>query len=174
MNTKPINNELPHKNVSDSAKSKNLQQGLNNDIKQLINNDQRLSWDNYFISISLLAAKRSSCSRLHVGCVIVNNNRILATGYNGFLKGAPHQSRVVNGHEQFTVHAEQNAICDAALRGVSLEHSTAYVTHYPCINCLKLLIASGVSEIKYLHDYKNDPLTLEMAIENKIKIIKVN
>mgnify|MGYP001290833518 CR=1 FL=1 len=174
MSSKHNNNESTLIKLNDTTKSKNLQQGLNSDIKQYINDDKRLSWDNYFISISLLAAKRSSCSRLHVGCVIIKNNRILATGYNGFLKGAPHQSRLVNGHEQFTVHAEQNAICDAALRGVSLEHSTAYVTHYPCIICLKLLIASGVSEIKYLHDYKNDPLTLEMAIENKIKIIKVN
>tara|TARA_B100000902_G_C27161180_1_gene838824 strand:+ start:159 stop:695 length:537 start_codon:yes stop_codon:yes gene_type:complete len=151
----------------------NLQSQLNKDINNFLSNESRLSWDNYFMSISLLAAKRSSCGRLHVGCVIVKNNRILTTGYNGFLRGAPHTSRVVNGHEQFTVHAEQNAICDAAFRGVPLDNSIAYVTHQPCINCLKLLIAAGISEIKYLHEYKSDKLTSDMAIENRIKLIKL-
>lgn len=152
-----------------------LQQQLNNDLNDFINTGaQRLSWDSYFMSISVLAAKRSSCSRLHVGCVIVKNNRILTSGYNGFLRGAPHVSRVSNGHEQFTVHAEQNAICDAAFRGVSLENSIAYVTHCPCINCMKLLIAAGISEIKYLHDYKIDDLATIMVLENKIKLIKLS
>ena len=143
------------------------------DINKLINKDSRLNWDEYFITIALLASKRSTCSRLNVGCVIVENNRILATGYNGFLPGAPHISRVVNNHEQFTVHAEQNAICDAAKRGVSLDGATAYVTHYPCLNCLKLLIASGIKNIKYLMDYKNNPLTKEMIIENNVSASKI-
>ena len=134
---------------------------------------ERLSWDNYFILIALLASKRSSCERLNVGCVVVKNSRIVTTGYNGFLKGAPHISRIVDGHEQFTVHAEQNAICDAASRGVLLEGATAYITHYPCLNCLKLLIASGIKNIRYLNDYKNNPLNEEMIIENKIDIIKM-
>ena len=144
------------------------------DITDTIQNLPRLSWDNYFILIALLASKRSSCNRLNVGCVIVNNSRIVATGYNGFLKGAPHISRIRGGHEQFTVHAEQNAICDAASRGVSLENSTAYVTHYPCLNCLKLLIAAGIKNIKYLEDYKNDELAIEMINENNINVIKMN
>ena len=143
------------------------------DINKLINKDSRLNWNEYFITIALLASKRSTCSRLNVGCVIVENNRILATGYNGFLPGAPHISRVVNNHEQFTVHAEQNAICDAAKRGVSLDGATAYVTHYPCLNCLKLLIASGIKNIKYLMDYKNNPLTKEMIIENNVSASKI-
>ena len=109
-------------NVTSNINSaNNLQKQLNDDLTNFIdNNCERLSWDSYFMSISVLAAKRSSCSRLHVGCVIVKNNRILTSGYNGFLRGAPHVSRVANGHEQFTVHAEQNAICDAAFRGVPL------------------------------------------------------
>tara|TARA_B100000401_G_scaffold438430_1_gene387051 strand:- start:743 stop:1225 length:483 start_codon:yes stop_codon:yes gene_type:complete len=151
----------------------NVSRNNSNDIVNLIKKEGRLSWDEYFITISLLAAKRSSCSRLNVGCVITLNNRILATGYNGFLAGAPHISRVVDNHEQFTVHAEQNAICDAASRGVSLLNSTAYVTHYPCLNCLKLLIASGIKTIKYMYDYKNNPLTKEMIMENNISIIKL-
>ena len=162
-------------NVTSNINSdNNLQKQLNDDLTNFIdNNGERLSWDSYFMSISILAAKRSSCSRLHVGCVIVKNNRILTSGYNGFLRGAPHVSRVANGHEQFTVHAEQNAICDAAFRGVPLENSIAYVTHCPCINCMKLLIATGISEIKYLHDYKNDELAISMVLENKIKLIKL-
>ena len=162
-------------NVTSNINSaNNLQKQLNDDLTNFIdNNGERLSWDSYFMSISVLAAKRSCCSRLHVGCVIVKNNRILTSGYNGFLRGAPHVSRVANGHEQFTVHAEQNAICDAAFRGVPLENSIAYVTHCPCINCMKLLIAAGISEIKYLHDYKNDELATTMVLENKIKLIKL-
>ena len=172
-----IDNDLLNKQINtNDTKSKEimLQENLNKDLLSIINDTStRLYWDKYFMAISVLAAKRSSCSRLHVGCVIVKNNRILATGYNGFLKGAPHVSRVVNGHEQFTVHAEQNAICDSASRGVSLQDSTAYVTHQPCINCLKLLIASGITEIKFLHEYKSGSLTTEMALENKIKLIKL-
>lgn len=155
------------------SKEQNIDQSLVS-LYNKINNIDRLSWDNYFIFIALLASKRSSCSRLNVGCVIVKNSRIVATGYNGFLKGAPHISRIINGHEQFTVHAEQNAICDAASRGISLNNTIAYITHYPCLNCLKLLIASGISEIKYLNDYKNDPFTLEMINENNVKLIKMN
>lgn len=166
--------DTSNKNSNESSMSE-LQQKLNADLFNFINTDnKRLSWDSYFMSISVLAAKRSSCSRLHVGCIIVKNNRILTSGYNGFLRGAPHVSRVSNGHEQFTVHAEQNAICDAAFRGVPLENSIAYVTHRPCINCMKLLIASGISEIKYLHDYKNDELATTMVLENRIKLIKLS
>lgn len=142
-------------------------------LQTVIDTDERLHWDTYFSSITLLAAKRSSCSRLHVGCIIVKNNRIVTTGYNGFLKGCPHVSRVVDGHEQFTIHAEQNAICDAALRGVSLQNGTAYITHFPCLTCFKLLIAAGITEIKYINSYKNNNLVLEMAIENNIRLLKL-
>ena len=140
----------------------------------IINNNNKLDWDTYFMAQALLASKRSSCERLHVGCVIVINNRIVTTGYNGFLKGSPHTSRVVNGHEQGTIHAEQNAICDAACRGVPLKDSIAFVTHMPCLICFKLLVASGVKEVKYLSDYKNDPLVKEIAVENCVRLIKLN
>ena len=119
---------------------------------------ERLSWDAYFAEIVEVTAKRSSCERLHVGCVLVKNNRIVSQGYNGFLPGCPHTSIVRNNHEQATVHAEQNAICDCAKRGVSCEGATAYVTHYPCIICCRLLLAAGIKEIRYINDYKNDDL----------------
>ena len=106
----------------------------------------RPSWDEYFMATAALIASRSNCERLHVGCVIVTGgdrrNRIVAAGYNGYLPGTPHTSRVRDGHEQATVHAEQNAVADAARRGSSVEGCVAYVTHYPCINCAKILAAS--------------------------------
>ena len=135
---------------------------------------ERPSWDVYFMATALLMATRSSCERLHVGCVIVsggeNKNRIVAAGYNGFLPGAPHTSRVRDGHEQATVHAEQNAISDAARRGVSLGGATAYITHFPCINCAKILAAAGIVGIKYHHDYKNDNLVRQILQESGIKV----
>ena len=121
-------------------------------------NTIRPSWDEYFKEIVQVTAKRSSCNRLHVGCILVKDNRIISQGYNGFLPGCPHESIVRNNHEQSTIHSEQNAITDCAKRGVSCNNSTAYITHYPCINCCKLLLASGIKSIKYINDYKNDEL----------------
>ena len=138
---------------------------------------QRPSWDAYFMATALLMASRSSCERLQVGCVIVSGgehrNRIIAAGYNGFLPGAPHRSRVRDGHEQATVHAEQNAICDAARRGVSLEGATVYITHFPCINCAKILSAAGIRCIKYHSDYRNDELVEEILAESHVALLKL-
>ena len=118
----------------------------------------RPDWDSYFMEIVEVTARRSPCSRLKVGCLLVKDNRIVSQGYNGFLPGHPHESIIRDGHEQATVHAEQNAICDCARRGVSCEGATAYITHYPCLICARLLLASGISKIKYIHDYNNDQL----------------
>lgn len=133
-----------------------------------------LEWDDYFFCIGLLIASRSPCNRLHVGCVIVKEKRILATGYNGFLSGAPHQSIVRDNHEQATVHAEANAICFAAKEGSPLAGSTAYVTHYPCINCCKALLASGIKTIMYLNDYHNDLLVSRLCSDTGVTIKKRN
>ena len=139
--------------------------------------DERPSWDEYFISTAILMASRSSCRRLNVGCVIVSTgehkNRIIAAGYNGFLPGAPHESCVRDNHEMATVHAEQNAISDAARRGVSVNGATAYRTHFPCINCAKILAAAGISSIKYLHDYSNDELVEPLLKNAGISITKL-
>lgn len=135
---------------------------------------ERPSWDAYFMATALLIASRSSCERLHVGCVIVSagqqKNRIIAAGYNGFLPGALHVSKMRDGHEQATVHAEQNAISDAARRGVSLEGATVYITHFPCINCAKILAAAGIRVIKYHSDYRNDNLVVSLLEECGIKV----
>ena len=134
-----------------------------------MSNNKRLDWNEYFMSIAKLTSIRSSCNRLQVGCVIVNDNHIVSTGYNGFLPSFPHESIVINNHEQATVHAEQNAIADAARRGTSVNNSIAYITHYPCINCFKILIASGIKTIFYHDDYNNDP-TIDILIKKNPSI----
>lgn len=142
-------------------------------IKKAIDSSNRMDWKNYFMSLTYLISSRSSCSRLHVGCVLVKDNHVISSGYNGFLAGHPHISRVRDNHEQATVHAEQNCIADCAKRGISTENSTAYITHYPCINCCKILLASGINTIIYDEDYKNDPLVAELCNEANIKIYKI-
>lgn len=138
---------------------------------------QRPSWDEYFMATALLISTRSPCERLHVGCVIVSGgarkNRIIAAGYNGYLPGVPHISRVRDGHEQATVHAEQNAVADAARRGSSVEGCVAYVTHYPCVNCAKILAAAGIAEVRYRDDYNNDPLIAPMLGDAGVRIVKL-
>ena len=141
-------------------------------VTDLEKENNRLNWDEYFLSICFLIASRSACHRLHVGSVIVKDNRILSAGYNGFLPGAPHISRIRDNHEMSTVHSEINAITDCAKRGVCLEGAIIYISHYPCINCFNCIIASGVKKIIYHSDYKNDELVAELAKENNISIRK--
>lgn len=133
----------------------------------------RPSWNEYFKEIVLATAKRSPCERLKVGCLLVRDNRIIAQGYNGFLPGCPHDSIVRDNHEQATVHAEQNAICDCAKRGVSCDNSTAYITHYPCLICSRLLFASGISKIYYIHEYKKDELVEIFANQKNATLIQI-
>jgi len=137
----------------------------------------RPSWDEYFMATAVLMSTRSNCERLHVGCVIVSGgarkNRLVAAGYNGFLPGTPHVSRVREGREQATVHAEQNAIADAARRGISVEGCVAYVTHYPCVNCAKIMAAAGITVIKYRADYSNDPLVAPLLTDAEVTILKL-
>ena len=133
----------------------------------------RLTFDEMFKNILLATAHRSPCHRLQVGCVLVKDKRIISQGYNGFLPGAAHKSVVRNNHEQATVHAEQIAICDCAKRGVSCEGATAYITHYPCIICTRLLLASGIKDIKYLEDYKNDELVKTFTDELNVKVSNI-
>jgi len=133
----------------------------------------RLSWDEYFKEIVLVTKNRSPCERLQVGCLLVKDNRIISQGYNGFLPGCPHESIIRDNHEMATVHAEQNAIADCAKRGVSCNESIAYITHYPCIHCCRLLLASGIKEIKYINDYKNDELVEKFTNQLQIPIYKL-
>lgn len=146
-------------------------------LEALVGAGTRPSWDEYFMATAVLVSSRSSCERLHVGCIIVSTgkhpNRLVAAGYNGFLPGTPHDSHLRDGHEQATVHAEQNAVADAAKRGVSLQGTVCYVTHFPCVNCAKIMAAAGIEEVRYRHDYKNDPLVLELFKQAGVKVARL-
>lgn len=134
--------------------------------------EERPSWHEYFKEIVLSTAKRSPCHRLKVGCLLVKDNRIISHGYNGYVSGHPHVSVVINNHELATVHAEQNAIIDCAKRGVECDGAVAYITHFPCVNCVKFLLQAGIKTIYYISDYKND-LCLLNKIGLNVSIIKI-
>ncbi len=143
---------------------------------------ERPSWDNYFMKIALDVATRSTCIRRHVGAVIVREKRILTTGYNGAPVGISHCTEETCLRTKYNVpsgerhelcrglHAEQNAIIQAALHGVSLDKASIYVTHQPCSICAKMLINSGIRKFIFQSPY-NDPLAEEMIEEAGIEIV---
>lgn len=135
--------------------------------------ESRLSWDEYFIATAFLISSRSPDLRLKVGCVLVKDNHVISMGYNGFLPKIEHKSFMENGHEQATVHAEQNSIADCAKRGVKTDGAIAYITHYPCINCFKILASSGITKIYYRDDYHNHTLVGLLAEQSNIMIVKL-
>ena len=138
------------------------------------NNEERMNWHDYFMSAAVLASCRSPCKRLQVGSVIVKDNRVISMGYNGYISGASHISRVQDGHEQSIVHSEINAITDCAKRGVSLNGGTIYITHYPCINCFRTIAACGIKQIFYLEEYNNNTIIPLLCVDANIKIDKIN
>lgn len=120
---------------------------------------KRPTKEEYFKEIVEVVAKRSTCTHAQVGALLVNpNGQLLSTGYNGAVSGMPHCTDIGctedrYGHCVATVHAEQNAIAQAAKHGVSPEGATLYTTLFPCLACLKLVVAAGVREIKYISEY---------------------
>lgn len=117
----------------------------------------RQDWDAYFLSIAQAVATRATCPRLSVGCVLVLDRQILSTGYNGSMRGTPHCTDdgcvIVGGSCVRTIHAEANAIAQAAGNGVATKGATAYVTHRPCLACAKLLTNAGIARVSYAVDY---------------------
>lgn len=140
----------------------------------------RKNWDEYFMEITKLVASRSTCDRAFVGCVLVNkDHRIVSTGYNGSVAGNPHCDEIGHtmrdGHCIATIHAEMNALLYCAKEGIPVKGTTAYVTHFPCLNCTKALIQAGIGEVVYLNDYRVDDYALELFSKNNIvcrKLIK--
>jgi len=134
----------------------------------------RVSWDRYFMNLALQAATRSTCPRKSVGAVIVRDKSILSTGYNGSIRGAPHCDEVgclmENGHCVRTVHAEANAIVQAARNGVRLDGAEIYVTASPCFNCFKLIVNAGIRTI-YFGEFYRDERVLQFARELDIHMI---
>ncbi|MBV7327544.1 cytidine/deoxycytidylate deaminase family protein [Chloroflexi bacterium TSY] len=131
---------------------------------------QRPSWDDYFIDIAFSVATRSTCDRAHVGAVIVRDRRILTTGYNGAPAGLPHCDDVghllMEDHCVHTLHAEQNAIIQAALHGVNIQGATIYVTHQPCLTCAKMIINSGIQRVIYAGNYPDEHSLLFLSTAN--------
>ncbi len=128
------------------------------------NSDRRAGWNEYFMKIAEQVATRSTCDRKHIGAVIVRDKTILSTGYNGSLRGAPHCDEVghdmENGHCVRTVHAEANAVAQAAKNGVALLDAEVYVTASPCLTCFKLLANSGIRTIYYKEFYRDERITV--------------
>ena len=140
---------------------------------------KRKSWNTYFMDMAVEVAQRSTCDRAFVGCVLVNErNRVIATGYNGSAGSGTAQCNEVghtmrDNHCIATVHAEMNAICDCAYEGKSTKNSTAYITHFPCINCTKALIQAGVKKIYYKNDYRVDDFAVVLLNQNGIEYKKI-
>ena len=143
----------------------------------------RPSWPEYFMTIAEMVAKRSTCLRRHVGAILVKEKRILATGYNGAPAGLKHceevgcirQNASIPSGERHELcrglHAEQNAIIQAAYHGISIAGSTLYCTNKPCVICSKMLINAGIVKIIYEKGY-DDPLADQMITEAGIEIVR--
>jgi dCMP deaminase len=121
---------------------------------------RRASWDEYFMAIARVVATRSTCDRKHVGAVIVRDRMILATGYNGSIRGLPHCDdaghMMEDGHCVRTIHAEANAIVQAARNGIRLESGDIYVSASPCFGCFKMIANAGLSRIVYGEFYRDE------------------
>ena len=136
--------------------------------------NERTSWDKYFMQIARDVSTRSTCDRKFVGAVIVRDKKILSTGYNGSNRGLPHCDEVghemENGHCVRTVHAEANAIVQAAKNGVGIDGADIYVTASPCYNCFKLIANSGIKRIFYGELYRDERIKTH-AKEAQIDLI---
>ncbi len=137
---------------------------------------QRVSWDTYFMRIADVVASRSTCDRKFVGAVIVRDKTILSTGYNGSIRGMPHCTEVghmmENDHCVATIHAEANAIIQAARNGVMIDGATMYVTASPCWNCFKVIANAGLRRICYGEFYR-DARIFEVAARIGIELVHV-
>ncbi len=143
----------------------------------------RPDWDSYFMEIAQVVSKRSTCLRRSVGAVLVKNKQILATGYNGTPKGLPHCAELGCLREKLHVpsgqnhelcrglHAEQNAVIQAAVHGVSTDGATVYCTHQPCVVCTKILINAGIKKIVYANPYPDQLAEELMALDKDLEIV---
>jgi dCMP deaminase len=135
---------------------------------------RRADWFEYFMAIADQVSTRSTCDRKHVGAVIARDKVILSTGYNGSLRGAPHCNDVghdmENGHCVRTMHAEANAVAQAAKNGVNINNSEIYVTASPCLNCFKLIANCGITTIYYKEFYRDERIN-RYAQEAGVKLV---
>lgn len=128
--------------------------------------DTRAQWNEYFMQIARVVATRSTCDRKNVGAVVVRDRMILSTGYNGSMRGAPHCDEIghmmEDGHCVGTIHAEMNAILQAARNGVQIEGAELYTTASPCWNCFKCIVNAGIQRI-YFGEFYRDERIFQMA-----------
>jgi len=138
--------------------------------------DRRASWDDYFMNIARVVASRATCDRKHVGAVLVRDRTILSTGYNGSIRGLPHCGEaghmMEDGHCVRTVHAEANAIIQAAKNGVAIDAATVYTTASPCWPCFKLIANSGARRIVFGEFYR-DQRIFEYAQALGIELVEL-
>lgn len=138
---------------------------------------ERIPWDQYFMAQSMLLSLRSTCTRLSVGATIVRDRRIIAGGYNGSVTGDVHcideGCYLVDGHCVRTIHAEMNAILQCAKFGVETDGAEIYVTHFPCLQCTKMILQAGIKTIHYLKDYRNDDYAMKLIKQAGATIDKV-
>ena len=136
---------------------------------------KRPDWDEYFLKLAMLASERSTCPRMHCGCVLVKDKNVIATGYNGSIPGDDHCDNVgcliVDNHCVRTVHAEMNALIQAAKRGHPVDGATAYVTNMACTTCAKALISAGVKRVVIFSDF-HDTLATEFFKKARVKVDK--
>lgn len=139
---------------------------------------ERMSWEKYFMAQSVLISMRSTCNRLSVGATIVRDHRVIAGGYNGSVSGDVHcvdeGCYMVDNHCLRVVHAEMNALLQCAKFGVATNGADIYVTHFPCLQCMKSLIQAGIRRIFYLNDYHNDEYAMQLAEQSQVEIHKVS
>ncbi len=137
--------------------------------------NRRPSWDEYFLKLAMLASERSTCPRMHCGCIFVKDRFVLATGYNGSIPGLPHCEDVgcliVDNHCVRTNHAEINALVQAATHGVTVKGATAYITNMSCTTCAKALIASGIVRVVVFSDY-HDTLATKFFSDAGVELVK--
>ena len=137
----------------------------------------RLSWEDYFMANAELISKRSTCDRAFVGAILVKDNRIIATGYNGGVSETDNCNEVghkmEDGHCIRTVHAEMNALIQCAKEGISTKGIEIYVTHFPCLPCTKAILQAGVKKIYYLNDYRNNEYAMELIKHVGVEVEQV-
>ena len=137
---------------------------------------KRPDWDTYFMEITHIIAKRSNCLRRQVGAILVKDHRIITTGYNGAPAGMAHCSDLGGCTRERmgrALHAEQNAVIQAAIMGVSIAGATLYCTHSPCSLCARILIGVGIERVVYSGDYP-DGLSKELFAEAGIPLVQLN
>jgi dCMP deaminase len=139
--------------------------------------DNRIDWDQYFMTQATLLSLRSTCTRLSVGAIIVRDRRVIAGGYNGAVSGDVHcideGCYLVDGHCVRTIHAEMNAVLQCAKLGVVTDGAEVYVTDFPCLQCTKMLLQAGIVKINYLRNYHNDQYAVELLKRKNVEIKQI-